>query len=121
MHLGAPGVDIYSCFNSFGLGLRQLRRAPAWPPRTSVGAAALVLARYPNATLTELRRRILNGAVPIPSLTDKTVTGGRLNAYNSLAAAPSRHLAGGSFAASGQHSPPAGPSPCTPSSPTFCR
>ena len=52
------------------------------------GAAALLLSRYPNATLTELRRRILDGVVQIPSLTNKTATGGRLNVYNSLVAAP---------------------------------
>ena len=87
VHLGAPGVDIFSCFNS-STRLTPAIRAPAWLRRTSVGAAALLLARYPNATLTELRRRILDGVVQIPSLANKTATGGRLNVYNSLAAAP---------------------------------
>ena len=52
------------------------------------GAATLLLGLYPNATLAELRRRILDGVVQIPTLANKTTTGGRLNVYNSLVAAP---------------------------------
>ncbi len=87
VHLGAPGVDIYSCVNSSDSAYASYPGTSMATPHVS-GVAALLLARYPNATLTELRRRILDGVVQIPSLTNKTVTGGRLSAYDSLAAAP---------------------------------
>jgi hypothetical protein len=87
VHLSAPGVDIFSCINSSNSAYASYPGTSMAAPHVS-GAAALLLARYPNATLTELRRRILDGVVQIPSLTNKTTTGGRLNVYNSLVAAP---------------------------------
>jgi subtilisin family serine protease len=87
VHLGAPGVDIFSCINSSNTAYASYAGTSMATPHVS-GAAALLLARYPNATLTELRRRILDGVVQIPSLTNKTATGGRLNLYNSLVTAP---------------------------------
>ena len=87
VHLGAPGVDIFSCVNSSDSAYATYSGTSMATPHVS-GVAALLLARHPNATLTELRRRILDGAVQIPSLINRTVTGGRLNAYNSLAVVP---------------------------------
>src|SRR6185503_4245783 len=49
-----------------------------------VGVAALILGQFPGADLDELRGRILLSTVQIPSLSSKTITGGRLNAYNAL-------------------------------------
>ncbi len=92
VHLGAPGVDIYSCVNSSDTAYASYPGTSMATPHVS-GVAALLLARYPNATLTELRRRILDGVVQIPSLTNKTTTGGRLNVFDSLAAAPKGTLA----------------------------
>ena len=91
VHLGAPGVQIFSCWTGSDSAYNTIDGTSMAAPHVT-GAAALVLARYPNATLTELRRRILDGAVTIPSLTNKTVTGGRLNVYNSLVAAPTGTL-----------------------------
>ena len=48
------------------------------------GAAALVLSQYQAADANYLRSAILNSATPMPSLTSKTVTGGRLNVLGAL-------------------------------------
>jgi thermitase len=49
------------------------------------GVAALLIARFPTATIATVRSKILNGVDRQPSLAGKTVTGGRLNAYKALA------------------------------------
>lgn len=87
VHLGAPGVEVFSCWNGSNTDYRTINGTSMAAPHV-VGAAALVLANNPSASVIELRRRILNGVVPIPSLTNVTVTGGRLNVFNSLTAAP---------------------------------
>lgn len=43
------------------------------------GAAALYASRHPGATAQQIKAAIMNAAVPTPSLSGKTVTGGRLN------------------------------------------
>jgi subtilisin family serine protease len=91
VHLGAPGVDIFSCDITSDSAYATYTGTSLAAPHVA-GAAALILAKYPAATETELRRRILNGAVPLASLTNKTVTGGRLNVLNSLTATPTGNL-----------------------------
>ncbi|HDZ44671.1 MAG TPA: LEPR-XLL domain-containing protein [Phycisphaerae bacterium] len=79
--LGAPGVSIYSTVpgNSY-----------SWYSGTSMatphvaGVAGLLAAMNPQATAAEIKAAILDGADPISSLTGRTVTGARLNAYASL-------------------------------------
>ena len=44
------------------------------------GAAALYKSSHPGATAADIKAAILGSAVPTPSLTNKVVTGGRLNA-----------------------------------------
>lgn len=48
------------------------------------GAAALLLAGAPSTKVPELRAALLNEGDPIPALAGKTVTGRRLNVFNSL-------------------------------------
>ncbi len=50
------------------------------------GVAGLILSAYPSLTYSQVKDRILNGVDKISSLTDKTITGGRLNAAASLGA-----------------------------------
>jgi subtilisin family serine protease len=50
------------------------------------GLAALALALHPGLTHHQLRARILNGAAPLPSLADATITGGRIDLAGTLAA-----------------------------------
>lgn len=48
------------------------------------GGAALVLSKAPSLTVAGLRDAVLGGVDQKPSLTGKTVTGGRLNLYRAL-------------------------------------
>jgi len=43
------------------------------------GAAALYAQRHPGATAVDIKNAIMTSATPTPSLSGKTVTGGRLN------------------------------------------
>ena len=43
------------------------------------GAVALYAARHPGATAAQIKAAILGSTTATPSLTGKTVTGGRLN------------------------------------------
>lgn len=81
--LGAPGVEIFSCVAGSDTDYEYLDGTSMAAPHVT-GVAALILSYYPNADVDEIRDRILGGAVPVASLNRRTVTGGRLNAYNSL-------------------------------------
>ena len=85
--LAAPGVSIYSIVP--GSRYAAYSGTSMATPHVS-GVAALAWAIAPNATVAEVRSAILQGADRLASLQGKMVTGGRLNAYNTL-----RLLAGG--------------------------
>jgi subtilisin family serine protease len=76
VHLGAPGDGIISTvpfnrYTSYG------GTSMATPHVT--GAAALYKSINPNASAAQIKAAILNSAIPTPSLSEKTITGGRLN------------------------------------------
>ena len=48
------------------------------------GTAALLFSLRPGATVTDVRKALLKGVEPLASLTLKTVTGGRLNAWRAM-------------------------------------
>ena len=79
--IAAPGVDICSTLpgNSYGLLSGTSMATPM-----VAGVAALAFDMSPGATYQQVRDAILNGADRIASQAGKTVTGGRLNAYNTL-------------------------------------
>ncbi len=83
--LGAPGLDIHSTVidDAYGL-LSGTSQASAFVS----GAAALLLAKEPSLSLALLKARLLssvdNADDDVTGLTGVTVSGGRLNAYNSL-------------------------------------
>jgi subtilisin family serine protease len=81
--LGAPGVDIYSTTASSDTSYDTYSGTSMACPHVS-GVAALVLARHPGISVAELRARLLIPTTPISSLTGKTVTGGMVNALESL-------------------------------------
>ncbi len=83
VHIGAPGVEILSTISTSDSSYESWPGTSMATPHVA-GVAALVLARFPNITVAELRQRILLGAVPTPALRNKTTTGGRLNAYNAV-------------------------------------
>ncbi|HXI50624.1 MAG TPA: S8 family serine peptidase, partial [Candidatus Saccharimonadales bacterium] len=85
--LGAPGVHIYSCGNASDSDYRYLDGTSMATPHVC-GVAALLLARYPSISVSELKMRLLNTTVPLPALSGRCVSGGRVNAYNALSATP---------------------------------
>lgn len=48
------------------------------------GMAALLWSRFPGYTMEQIRYMIINSADPVSSLSDKTVSGGRINIYNAM-------------------------------------
>jgi subtilisin family serine protease len=77
VHLGAPGVDIFSSISSSDTSYDTFSGTSMAAPHVS-GVAALILSQFPGATLTEVRGRILSSTVPISSLTGKTATAAAL-------------------------------------------
>ena len=81
--LGAPGSGIYSTVPTRSKG--AVVSAYATYSGTSMatphvsGAAALYASSHPGATASQIKDAILNSTVATPSLSGKTVTGGRLN------------------------------------------
>ncbi len=79
--LAAPGANIYAPtpggVYSYGSGV-------SYSSPFVAGVAALAWSAAPDATLAQVRDAILGGVDPLPSLAGKMVTGGRLNAYNTL-------------------------------------
>jgi subtilisin family serine protease len=80
--LGAPGVDILSTLpgNSYG----TLSGTSMATPHVS-GVAALVRSLNPAIPAAQVKQTILNHVDPKPSMAGITVTGGRLNAFFSIA------------------------------------
>ncbi|HEU5181952.1 MAG TPA: choice-of-anchor D domain-containing protein [Candidatus Polarisedimenticolia bacterium] len=80
--LGAPGVDILSSLPGAAYGL--LSGTSMATPHVA-GAAALIRAVAPGIGVEELKATLLASVDPIPALTGRTVTGGRLNAFRPIA------------------------------------
>ena len=85
VHLGAPGVQVFSAFNASDSAYIIYDGTSMAAPHVA-GVAALIRARFPGISLFELRERILQTVVPIPALDGITITGGRVNAYKALVA-----------------------------------
>lgn len=81
VELGAPGVKTLSTIPGGGYGAKS-GTSMATPHVT--GAAGLIASFEPEISNEELKKRLMDGVEQVPSLKDKTITGGRLNVYNSL-------------------------------------
>ncbi len=79
--LGAPGVDVLT--TRLGGGYSGFNGTSAASPVVA-GVAALLWDYAPYATLQEIRAAILDGTDPLPALAGITVTGGRVNAFQSM-------------------------------------
>jgi subtilisin family serine protease/fibronectin type 3 domain-containing protein len=79
--LAAPGTAIYSTLRNGTYG--YLTGGSMASPQVA-GAAALILSVSPTLTATELKSRILNNVDPLPSLSGKVITGGRLDVCKAL-------------------------------------
>jgi subtilisin family serine protease len=88
--LAAPGVDIYSTVhtdeefdcNEQGCYMNDSGTSMAVPHVT--GVAALLWSARPEITYLEVKNKLLSSVDKIPALEEKTVTGGRLNAFKAL-------------------------------------
>ncbi len=83
VHLGAPGVDIYSTWGSSDAAYVNNSGTSMATPMVA-GAMALLRARFPYATHQELIARLLATVDPLPSLAGRCTTGGRLNLARAL-------------------------------------
>lgn len=81
VHLGAPGVDTYSTLNGARYG--YMSGTSMATPHVS-GTAALLWNLWPAARAEDIKDALMKGVDVIPSLAGKTITGGRLNARNSV-------------------------------------
>ena len=81
VHIAAPGKEILSTWLENGF-----REASGTSMATPVvaGVAALVLAKNPNMTVDELRKRLLESVDKLESVKGKVVTGGRINAAKAV-------------------------------------
>jgi hypothetical protein len=83
VHLAAPGDQIYSAFPASDTFYFTQSGSSFAAPYVS-GSCALAMARFPLETHQQIISRILNGTDPLPSLSGKCVTGGRLNLRKAL-------------------------------------
>jgi subtilisin family serine protease len=81
--LAAPGEQIYSTFGATDSFYFSNTGSSFAAPYVT-GAFSLVLAKYPAETHQQIIARVLNGTDPLPALTGKCVTGGRLNLRKAL-------------------------------------
>ena len=79
--LAAPGVSILSTVPGGGY---ETKSGTSMATPHVAGVAALIATAYPEATPDQIKTRLLSNVDPIPALTGKVVTGGRLNAAKAL-------------------------------------
>ncbi|MBM4093274.1 MAG: choice-of-anchor D domain-containing protein, partial [Planctomycetes bacterium] len=84
VHLGAPGVNIYSTMPAGSYGNKS---GTSMATPHVVGTVALLRGLRPDWTVSQLKDAILSTADPVAALAGKTVSGGRLNAAAAVAAA----------------------------------
>ena len=80
-HLAAPGVNVYS--TTPGNKYAQLSGTSMACPHVA-GAAALIWSKNPSMTYKQVKAALLNSVDKLPALSEKTVTGGRLNVFQAL-------------------------------------
>ncbi len=85
VHIAAPGVSVYSTVMG---GSYANKSGTSMAAPHVAGVAALVLAAFPAWTTAQVKSAILNGVDPLPNLTSRCITGGRLNAAKAVGGTP---------------------------------
>jgi subtilisin family serine protease len=85
--LGAPGDEIFSCWNGGNSSYQYLAGTSMAAPMVA-GACALVWSQHPSENYNQIIARILNNVDPLPELEGKCVSGGRLNVKKALDGVP---------------------------------
>jgi subtilisin family serine protease len=83
VHLGAPGVDIYSTTAESDTAYDTYDGTSMAAPHVA-GVAALVKAKYPSLTLAQLKARLVDNTRPVDALNGRTITGGAVSALRAL-------------------------------------
>jgi subtilisin family serine protease len=81
--LGAPGEDILSCGHAYDFEYKHKFGTSMAAPHVA-GACALLWSQYPSETYGQIINRVLSTTDPLPSLSGKCVSGGRLNLQRAL-------------------------------------
>ncbi len=81
--LAAPGEEIYSTFGATDTFYLSRSGASFAAPYVT-GAMALMLAKFPGETYQQIIARLLRAVDPLPALSGKCRTGGRLNLREAL-------------------------------------
>lgn len=81
--LGAPGASIYSTYFSSDTSYHKNSGSSMSAAFVS-GAVALLMAEYPEEGYAKWKEAILESVDPLPALSGKTLTGGRLNLNSAL-------------------------------------
>jgi outer membrane protein assembly factor BamB len=86
--LAAPGDNILSTYNTSDTSTTKLSGTSMAAPHVT-GALALLKAKFPNDTYRQTINRLLRSVTPLPNLSGKVQSGGRLNLAAALALDPS--------------------------------
>ncbi|MFZ4715744.1 MAG: S8 family serine peptidase [Bacteriovoracaceae bacterium] len=81
VHIAAPGNNILSTIHNSGYAVYSGTSMAT--PHVS-GVVGLLLSHEPNLTPAEVSARIMQTSVPIRAYRSKTISGGRINAFNAL-------------------------------------
>lgn len=98
VHLGAPGVDIYSTTADSDSSYDTYDGTSMAAPHVS-GVAALVKSRFPSLTVAELKARLVANTRPVTALNGRTITGGAVSAKRALDNATTPPSEGATFTA----------------------
>jgi thermitase len=81
VHVAAPGVNIYSTVRNNGYDTYSGTSMAT--PHVS-GIAALIWGANPSWTAAEVKKRLIETSTPVATLRKKSISGGRVNAYNAF-------------------------------------
>ena len=83
--IAAPGSGIWSCYIGSNSSYKHLNGTSMATPHVS-GSLALAKAHFPSDDAGDLIARLYSSVDPVPALTGKVTTGGRLNLHKLLGA-----------------------------------